>query len=96
MAVRQKKLFKHEWHLYSAVAITAALTFIVIEISSGKTQTVGVSFSGLVGVYFFASENWKNATESIHKWVILFSIIAALIVSGFLYYFNHKNQEHYE
>jgi len=94
MAVRQKKLFKHEWPLYSAVAITATLTFIAIETSTGRTQAVGISFSSLVGIYCLASENWKNATEATHKWIVLLSIIATLIVSGFLYYFNHKNQEY--
>lgn len=70
--------WEHEWHLYSAVIITAVLTFISIQIASGTSQTIGIAFSGLVGTFLFTSGSWKRTSIKVHQLTMTISIFALL------------------
>ncbi len=93
MIFRKKPSFKHEWHLYSIVAILFALTFLTIQISTGTPQTLGIAFTAIIGTYLLNSENWKETAEIVHKWVIFFSVVIFIVASGLIFYFNHKESE---
>ena len=70
--------WKNEWHLYSAVGILATITFIVIQFTDGTPKDIGLAFSGLVGLFLFASESWKSVSIEIHQWTVIFSLITIL------------------
>jgi hypothetical protein len=82
---RKKKVeWEHEWHLYSAGSITAALTFIAIQFSVGNSATIGAAFSVIVGTILFTSNNWKKLDAEIHKWCIFIAVALTLIPSLFV------------
>lgn len=87
------KKWKHEWYLYSAASIVASLSFISINVANGRAQVMGLAFSTIVGLFLFASKNWKESSIEVHKFSIMLSIIVVLIVSG-IKLLNKK--EHYE
>jgi hypothetical protein len=87
---KNKGKWKHEWHLYSAFCIVGSLTFIVINISSGTAQVLGIAFSGLIGTFLFTSKSWKNLSQMIHCWSIGITILAVLIFIP-LIYLKNKN-----
>lgn len=80
--------WKHEWHLYSAFCIVGALTFIVMHISSGNAQSLGIALSALVGTFLFTSKSWKELPDLVHYWGIGFSILSVLIFVPFVYIKN--------
>lgn len=84
-----KKKIKYEWHLYSAVAITGAVTFCGINYSTGTPQVLGGAFGAIVGTFFFSSKMWKNQPMSVHVWsiVISCSIFICLTVKTLLKHF---------
>lgn len=83
--------WKHEWHLYSAVAIVASLTFLVIQFYSGTSQSIGMAFSALVGTFLFTSDSWKKLPTEIHQWSILLSLLVTVLVGFVLCFINNKN-----
>lgn len=59
------------------MAATAA--FIVIEVTTGTTQNIGIAFSALIPVFLLAegiNENWKNVPTAVHQIIITLSLIS--------------------
>lgn len=90
MSPKKNIRWKHEWHLYSAVAITASITFIVVQISTGTPQVVGAAFSALVGTFLFTSESWKSVSPTVHQWGIFFAIALAMVGGIAIYWQDHR------
>lgn len=74
------KKSKREWHLYSALAVTAILTFVGINFFTGTPQMLGAAFAALVGTYLFVSTEWKSQPVAVHMWVVIISSVAMVIV----------------
>jgi len=69
-----------EWHLYSALAITCALTIIAITFFRGTPQVLGAALGPVVGGFFGMSNDWKHQPIAIHKWTIVIPFIAIGVV----------------
>lgn len=82
--------WEHEWHYYSAITITASLTFLVIQFSTGTPQAIGVAFSALVATFLFSSDSWKALPVEIHQWNIFFSLTVSLLAGFVLYLLNDR------
>lgn len=82
--------WEHEWYLYSAVAITSSLTFLVLQFSNGMPQTIGIAFSAIVATFLFASNSWKTLPKEIHQWSIFFSVVVTFLAGFVLYIINNK------
>lgn len=82
--------WEHEWHYYSAFAITASLTFLVIQFSTGTPQAVGVAFSALVATFLFSSDSWKALPVEVHQWGIFLSVMVAMIIGFVLYLLSDR------
>jgi uncharacterized membrane protein len=93
MGGKKKIVWKDEWYLYSGIAIVACLSIIVIQISSGTPQTLGLAFSGLAGTYFAVSENWKSIPNDVHRWVVVIAIVITCFVLGVLSHERLKDRE---
>ena len=85
--------WEHEWYIYSSIAITGAIMFIVISISNGTPQIIGASMSPVVGGLFALNKSWQNAPIEHHKSAILVSVTAVLLFSLFVKIFGSKNNE---
>lgn len=83
----------HEWYVYSSIAMTCAIMFIVISVSSGVPQIIGASMSPVVGGLFVLNKSWQNAPVEYHKSAILVSIVSVLLFSLFVKIFASKNNE---
>jgi hypothetical protein len=81
---------KKEWHLYSAVAITSTVTFIGASYFTGTSQVIGCAFAGIVGMFLFASNNWKMQDTKIHIWSVIISITIFIFIIGFNLLINSK------
>ena len=86
------KKVAREWHLYSAVAIISVLTLISIVFFKETTQTIGVSFSTIVGMFLFSSEKWKYQPIEIHIYSIIISIIVLMITTTIIFFLNNNSR----
>lgn len=86
--------WKHEWHLYSAVFATSALTFISVSMANGimgvTDATLSVAFSAIVGMFMFASKSWRESPREMHEWIVILSIVLILLTSFILWTSNKK------
>jgi len=69
---------KKEWHIFSALAVTCAITFIGAQYFTGTLQVIGAAFGPIVGTYFFTSTNWKNKPGAVHLWIVLIALFAII------------------
>lgn len=73
--------FKHEWHLYSLGAIGSSLSLVSIVITENVVaQSLGVALVALCVGLCMASGNWKDMSDSFHKYCICFGAILVLLI----------------
>lgn len=57
--------------------------FIVINSSTGTSQTLGVAMAPVVGGALIVSKKWRNQNPKVHCTMIALSIFSVLIFSVF-------------
>ena len=81
---------KHEWHLYSAVALASAVTFIGIKSSTGTDQVLAAGFATIFGAFLFAHKGWQKAHVVVHQWAIFISVLVLFGYIAISAYINRK------